>query len=706
MNTNIFLLSTFIQNTRVGTDVQSIRKRFHILSIISITVGMNLIISGYELIMWFTANPPKPFLMTSISCVCVPLILLLLRKGKQDASATIMVLYMHAANFSAGWIAGVPLIGLYGLMLFPQFAFFLTSSRGPRNLNIVLCILQTVRHIHHARKIFNIMVDEEQSMQMYTFYIAALVCVIVTCATASFQKSIETGVWQVAQTNYERSENLTKEVIQAAEAKDVFVSSLSHEIRNPLNALKGSIDYLLAAVKDPQFLDVLKNAKLSCEILLNLANNVLDAAKLKSNKMDISNTETNFADVIRKSLIINSETLKAKDITAEAFLDNNIPRVLWTDSSRLLQIAMNLLSNALKFTPKKGKIRIHATWCPKERSRESLLTPIIDFGHQYPLPRTNNTVEDVRHDDNLDANTQNINARRQNSVLEFSIEENEQRYQNIESITKTFSNNPSKLLNDSRDSVFIEPWIINQTNINAHNLTLDEREGYLKIQVSDTGSGVPEDQIPKLFEMFAQAHQSVNTMHGGTGLGLWICRQICQKMGGDIVLYSIVDLGTTFVFYVAVNNNRVIEDSNDRRNLTNNTVNVLIVDDYAYNRDLHKLLVQKEGAQAFIAPDARKAFDMFKAYEEGFFSFIMMDVLMPEINGFAAAKMIRQWEIEQKREKKADIYFVTGEYYNEEEVMAAFKTEGKLADVSGIRSMRKPIEVEMIRKAINSYQAK
>ena len=89
-----------------------------------------------------------------------------------------------------------------------------------------------------------------------------------------------------------RSEALTQEAVQAAKSKDTFISTLSHEIRNPLNLIKGSIDYMMIVVENPQHLSMIKSGKLGCEILLSLVNNVLDAAKLRSDKMEISLSET------------------------------------------------------------------------------------------------------------------------------------------------------------------------------------------------------------------------------------------------------------------------------------------------------------------------------------------------------------------------------------------------------------------------------
>ena len=706
MSFNTFLLTLCVKNMRFGSDVQSISKRYQVLAIIYVNICLIGIISGHELIVWMTLDTKDGHVLTSVMAPFISLSFWFLRRGKSDTAATVVLCYMHFVNFSAGHFTGQPMVALYALMLFPNFAFFLTPSFHVRVLNSVLCGFQFIHHILKIQEIFTITMSEEQSTQIVMLYIAAFVCLAFLCVSCFIQKSVEIGLWDMAHASYEKSENLTKEVLQAAEAKDAFVSSLSHEIRNPLNALNGSIDYLLSVVKDPNFLHVLKSAKLSAEILLNLANNVLDAAKLKSEKMDISYTRGNFVDIIKKVFTINSETLKVKNILAEAFIDRCLPQTLWIDPSRLLQIVMNLVSNALKFTPPGGKIQIHVKWCTGDYNKDSLLVP--NDGNKFDR----HVNEARRRTTRLGSNLEPTLDTRTSSILldrldfeEFSREELAAKIRNQRK-TKDFKTKELRdMVNLNEDFALQNPWIIHEIGRPDQQNQNVSQEGFLKVDVIDSGCGIPEASIPKLFEMFVQAHQSVTNMRGGTGLGLWICKQLCQKMRGDIKLYSQVDQGTTFVFYIPVDNNLQHEPAVSRANPLRDDVNVLVADDYAHNRDLHKLLLQREGAHVTLAADGREAVRKFQDKEEGFFDFIMMDVLMPEVDGFMAAKMIRQWETEQERAKRVDIYFVSGEYFNEEEVLAAFKKVGGGSDSSGIRCLKKPVDVDMIKQVVQLYKA-
>ena len=114
-------------------------------------------------------------------------------------------------------------------------------------------------------------------------------------------------------------------------------------------------------------------------------------------------------------------------------------------------------------------------------------------------------------------------------------------------------------------------------------------------------------------------------------------------------------------------------------------------------------LLQREGASVVTASTGREALDKYKGHSEGHFDVIMMDVFMPEIDGFKAAKMIKQFEVKENR-KKVDICFVTGEYFDEEEVTTSFKQIGGAVMASEIKCMRKPIDIVMIRNLVISYQ--
>jgi len=574
-----------------------------------------------------------------------------------------------------------------------------------------------------VKEIFQVTLTEEQSTQITLYTIAIAMTYLIFCAISLLQKTIESSLHEVANANYKKSENLTKEVMQAVEAKEVFVSSLSHEVRNPLNSLNGSIDYLLNVVKNSDHLKVLKNAKLSSEILLNLVSNVLDAAKLKSDKMEVSYSEAKLEEIIKKVFVINSENLKHSHIQAQALIDRKIPKSIWIDSSRLLQIMMNLVSNAIKFTPRGGNIFVQATWLKEIDEDETLLTTLDDskFDQLDDLEYKNSenfspgSRGDSRH-------LSHKGFFRPCPYEEFSFEEAETRNKNLRSIRVLKPKGLKDVKPHVQSQSFIEPWTIYKTQAiprtmptefrrrtggpsmtwSPSNPTKKTESGYLKIQVSDTGCGISEDDIPKLFAMFAQAkHNASRSKVGGTGLGLWICKQLCQKMNGDITVYSQVNKGTQFVLYIPVNNDKITRSLSAEIATRSDKVRALIVDDYDFNRDLHKLLLEREGVEVQLACSGVEALEKFMGKSEGYFDFVLMDINMPEMDGFTAAKRIR--ELESLRQKKTNIYFLSGDYYNEDEVIAGFRASGGASSAQGIRCLRKPIEVEVIKSIVENY---
>ena len=242
---------------------------------------------------------------------------------------------------------------------------------------------------------------------------------------------------------------------------------------------------------------VLKNAKLGTEILLNLANNVLDAAKLRAEKMDISYSKANFVEIVKKVLIINSETIKANQIVAEAVIDKQLPETLWIDPSRLLQIMMNLTSNALKFTPKGGKVQICCTWHPMNQDKNLLISPgrelLSQTHHQATvLDRSSRSI--LANSLTVEARSNSSDISRNDISQEFNSEEACNRGRNFKSmktaeiktfIDKNITGRNSSLLQS-------QGWTIRYVPSPNPRPQGPQQQGYLKVEVSDTGYGIPQ----------------------------------------------------------------------------------------------------------------------------------------------------------------------------------------------------------------------
>jgi len=696
---NTFLLSIFTNNRRFGIDVESLNQRLQYLTIIYINLATDACIFIFNLTILYFIPSQNLYLMPLMTVPLSASCFLALRKRNLNLAAFLSMLKIHISNLICTDATNFSLSALYGIMMYPTMTMFLTPSFKLQLLNMFFCICEFLYNSHKVNEIYKVTLTEEQQRQITGVIATALNSILSICGATIIQKKIESNIWKLAFENHQKSEKLTKEVVQAMEAKDSFISMLSHEIRNPLNSLRCSIDYLLQVVKNQEHLFVLKNAKLGGEILLNLVNNVLDAAKLKSDKMEIIRQETSFTETLKKALIINTDNLKEKDLIVEANIDNRVPKQLWLDSSRMLQILMNLLSNSIKFTPSKGKIKFYVGWHSIKEDPKHLLAPYIDFKHAENCQR-NDT-------ENNESQSHLHHHQSQKFIDEFDADLSSSCSRNIHTHTSFESKFITQVNNLNFNSIKKNNWVVNEKvflDDLPGALKLDnntQEQGYLKVQIIDTGSGIPQENIPKLFGMFEQVAKHARSVHGGTGLGLWICKQLCQKMDGEIALYSKENTGTSFVFYIPVNNNQA-HHLQTPINRSHRTIKALVVDDYSVNRYLHKLLLEQEGVKVDVTCSGKEALQIYKNSIANPYNLILMDIHMPEMDGFEAAKLIRKWELKNDK-KNAEIYFVTGEYFSEEEVLSKFKSIGGAH--KGIKCLRKPLDVEIIQKAITVQSA-
>lgn len=169
-----------------------------------------------------------------------------------------------------------------------------------------------------------------------------------------------------------------QEAVRANMAKSEFLSSMSHDIRTPMNAIIGMTEI---ALKNPHdFMrveDCLRKVKLSSKQLLGLINDVLDMSKIESGKMTLSAAPTSLREVMDDIVNIAQPQVKAKDQFFDIFIYKIESEMVYCDEVRLNQVLLNLLSNALKFTPEKGRIDIHCYQEPSSKGDEYVQTHFI-----------------------------------------------------------------------------------------------------------------------------------------------------------------------------------------------------------------------------------------------------------------------------------------------------------------------------------------
>lgn len=344
---------------------------------------------------------------------------------------------------------------------------------------------------------------------------------------------------------------------QLAMARDEFLSSMSHEIRTPLNGILGFTDLLL---KNPS-LDAdskkqLDYIKMSGDVLLVIINDILDLAKIESGQITLYEKPFDLSKLIQLIYDTFSTKIEGKAIDFKIEIDEKVPVILNGDSIRVSQILFNLISNAVKFTPVKGKIRLK-----------------IKFDNE------------------------------------------------------------------------------------------DEEFHYIKVTVKDSGIGIPSDKIDVIFDPFIQLTNDTARKYGGTGLGLTIIKKIITIMDGEIHVKSKVDVGTKFTVnlpFAKENNNSVDLNSiidKDKSAIFVNTserIKVLLAEDNHINQILVQKLLSKFNFECVTVENGSLAVE---AVIHENFDVILMDIMMPIMNGYKAASIIRN--LKDKTKKNIPIVALT-----------------------------------------------
>ncbi len=361
---------------------------------------------------------------------------------------------------------------------------------------------------------------------------------LTTMAVIAMRLSARKKAQKAAQEKAEEMAELAEYARVANKAKTTFLSHMSHDMRTPMNAIMGFTGIAMKNNPSDEVKNCLEKIDESSEYLLSLINDVLDLTRVESGKVKYNLVPADLKSITDSALDITKGFLTNRDISFKIQREEaKIPNVL-VDPVRLRDVLVNILSNAVKFTPDGGTITFEA------RCQEK-------GGDGY---------------------------------------------------------------------------------INMH------------YRISDTGIGMSEEFTKEVFEEFAQEDSDVRTQYHGAGLGMAIVKKYVDMMGGTISVQSKKHEGTTFTVDIPLEItdqecNKSDTGFSEKVNLTG--VNVLLAEDNELNAEIAAVQLEEFGMNVERAVDGKNAVEIFQNHPEDTFDVILMDIMMPEMNGYEAAKAIR-----------------------------------------------------------------
>lgn len=336
----------------------------------------------------------------------------------------------------------------------------------------------------------------------------------------------------------EKNVQLAEAVAQADNAnraKSQFLARMSHEIRTPMNAIVGLTEIATHYEKEPERIDeYLGKIQVSSKVLLNIINDVLDMSAIESDKIKIGYTVFNLRELLTSISTIYYSQCKQKGIRFEMNTAEINHENLLGDGLRVNQVLLNLVSNAFKFTPAGGTI-----------------------------------------------------------------------------------------------------------TITAQELSVREGKAYYNFIVKDTGEGMTDEMLGRLFRPFEQEDAATAQKHGGSGLGLSIAKNLIEMMSGSISVESEKNVGTTFTVSLPFDLDRQVQESVNEKY---RQVRALIVDDEPDSREYISVILSRIGVPYATAANGTEAMEkLTHAKETGSsFDICFVDWKMPDMNGGDVIRKIRE----------------------------------------------------------------
>ncbi|EPS41019.1 hypothetical protein H072_5084 [Dactylellina haptotyla CBS 200.50] len=307
----------------------------------------------------------------------------------------------------------------------------------------------------------------------------------------------------------------------ANEAKSRFIANITHELRTPLNGILGMCAVCLA---DDDILRIKQSLGIvykSGELLLHLLTDLLTFSRTQigGHAINLDIKKFRISDITSQVLAIFDKQAREGNITLNVttFPENTLQdMVFFGDSNRILQIIINLISNALKFTPESGSVNL-----------------IISLGNEVKPKAPPSPLPNSR-DSSRNRPRSNVPSK---NVSNNSVDVTNEKLEKSPTMTATLAPTNSS---DTRK----------QSSISSDNPSIEFKSFMIEFKVQDTGPGIPVDQQSSIFEPFVQGELGLNRKYGGTGLGLSICKQLATLMTGTITLDSQEGVGSIFTLRI------------------------------------------------------------------------------------------------------------------------------------------------------------
>ena len=431
---------------------------------------------------------------------------------------------------------------------------------------------------------------------LFTFSIIVVVLVLLRKARKA-EASARLAADDTQKLN-DRLETALKKAEAASLAKTSFLNNMSHDIRTPMNVILGYAQLMEEELKEkdlPETKEHLEKLQQSGKLLLSIINNVLDMARIESGKMEIDESYSRIENLRQSVFTVFDAEAKKKKIAFRYSVNVEHEHVL-TDVTKVKEIFVNILSNAMKYTPSGGSVTV-------------------------------------------------------------SLEE----------------------------------------------LPCDE-PGYMimRTRVSDTGIGMSQDYLTRIFEAFTREKNTTRSKIAGTGLGMSIVKRYVDLLGGTIQVESELGKGSTFTVTLkhkiadeSFYENRKIENPETGTEILEGR-NILIAEDNDLNAEIAEAILKRAGLKTERVVNGIQCVNMITKMPADTYDMILMDIQMPEMDGYEAARAIRQ--LPDREKACIPIIAMTANAFEED------KKDAMAAGMNG--HMAKPIQVEQLLSMLAEMMCK